>query len=304
MMNSMDGSILAMAGFPHYDPGKLRGVRAARTRNNAISFLYHPGSTFKIILAATALEQNICSPQQQFNSYNGAFNIRDRTIYGDHAYSRLSFEEVIIYSSNIGAAGIGERLGRKRFYEGMKTFGFGRRASIRLPGEENGILHPLKEWSGVSLAYHSHGYELNVTPLQMIGAFNVLASGGFLMQPFVLKEVEGVHLKPPKREKILSAGTTHRMVSIMTEVVNKGTGKKTRIEGLKVAGKTGTTKKIFRNKKNRKYVSSFGGFLPAHNPRITMFVVVDEPKGLFYGGDVAAPLFKSIAQRLLIYLKI
>ncbi|MCP5046853.1 MAG: penicillin-binding protein 2 [bacterium] len=308
VMNSHDGSILAMAGYPHYDPGNLKTVSPSRTRNNAISANYHPGSTFKVVLAATALERNICSPQQAFNCYNGVYQVKDRTIYDEHAYERLSFEEIIIYSSNIGAVQIGKKLGRKRYYQGIKNFGFGSRTDIRLPGEENGILHPLNKWSGVSMAFHSYGYEIGVTPLQMIQAFNVMASGGYRIQPYVLKKIDGVHLKGPQKEKILSDGTVHRMVSIMTDVVNKGTGKKARIEGIQVAGKTGTTKKIIpgknKSKGPRKYVSSFGGFFPAKNPKVTMFVLLDEPKGQFYGGDVAAPLFKSIAEKLSIYLKV
>jgi cell division protein FtsI/penicillin-binding protein 2 len=138
----------------------------------------------------------------------------------------------------------------------------------------------------------------------MARAFNVIASGGGLMQPYILKAIHGVVLKQPETQKILSPGTVLRMRAIMEEVVNQGTGKTTRIDGIPIAGKTGTTKKISRNKNKIKYVSSFGGFFPAKNPRVTIFVVINEPKGLYYGADVAAPLFKSIAERLLIYLKI
>jgi len=303
VMNSQEGSILAMACYPDFDPGLVGRVPVKLTKNNAISFLYHPGSTFKVVLGAMALDWNICSPQRMFNCYNGSYKVKDRVITDDHAYSSLSFEDIIIYSSNIGAVQIGERLGRKRYYKGINRFGFGAQVGLRLPGEENGILHPLAEWSGVSNAFHSYGYEIAVTPMQMIQAFNVLAAGGYKIQPYIVKKIDGVFLKTSTKERILSQGTVHRMTSIMTEVVNRGTGKKTRIEGINVAGKTGTTKKISRNKP-RRYVSSFGGFFPANNPRVTIFVVMDEPQGEFYGGDVAAPLFKSIAERLLIYLKI
>jgi cell division protein FtsI/penicillin-binding protein 2 len=307
VMDSRTGAILAMAGYPDYSPAQLRKTDPAVLKNKAISFIYHPGSTFKVILAATALQNNICSPQQMFNCYNGSYKVLDRTIRDDHAYDRLSFEDVVIYSSNIGAAKISERLGKRRYYDGIRKFGFGSRMGIRLPGEEKGILHPLREWSGVSLPYLSHGYEISVTPLQMIRAFDTIASGGFLLQPHVLKDIDGVLLKKPERKRILSSGTTLRMTEIMKQVVIKGTGKKAQIEGITVAAKTGTTKKIPRRGaivRKVKYVSSFGGFFPARNPRVTMFVVVDEPKGLFYGGDVAAPLYKSIAEKLMFYLKI
>jgi cell division protein FtsI/penicillin-binding protein 2 len=173
-----------------------------------------------------------------------------------------------------------------------------------LPAEEKGILKPLNKWTGVSLQFLADGYEIAVTPLQMARAFNVIASGGYVMQPYLLKKIEGVFLKQKSKVKILTPGTVHRMSSIMTEVVNVGTGKKTRMADIKIAGKTGTTKKIRKNKKRNDYVSSFGGFFPVGNPRVTVFLLIDEPKGLCYGGDVAAPLFKAIAEKLLIYLKI
>lgn len=307
VMDSQTGDILAMACYPTFHPGNVNQVPVLLTRNNAISFQYHPGSTFKIVLASTALEQNICSPQRMFNCYNGSYRVRDEVITDVHAYDRLSFEDIIIYSSNIGAAKIGERLGRKRWYAGICRFGFGQSSGLRLPGEENGILHPLNEWTGVSLAFSSHGYDLAVTPLQMARAFNVLASGGYLIQPQVLKKIDGAFLKGNERQRILSDGTVQRMVSILSEVVDRGTGKKARIEDIVIAGKTGTTKKIpkpGRKVTKRKYIASFGGFLPAKKPRITMFVMIDEPKGVYYGGDVAAPVYKSIAERLMIYLKI
>lgn len=299
--DARDGAVLAMASYPDYRPDRIKYASIDVLRNRGIAYNYHPGSTFKIVLASIALEKNVCSPLREFNCHNGVYKVRKETIYDVHPYSRLTFEGIIIKSSNIGAAKIGERVGRNRLYEGIRTFGFGRRIGLELPAEENGILHPVKTWSGVSVPYLSHGYEIAVTPIQMTRAFNVLASGGFLMKPYVIKKIDGVFLKQPSRERILSASTVHRMRNIMQEVVNTGTGTKSRIDGIKIAGKTGTTKKIGKSKK---YVSSFGGFFPADNPRVTMFVVIEEPKGLYYGGDVAAPLFKSIAERLLIYLRV
>lgn len=304
LMDSQNGAILAMAGFPDYDPAEIIQTDHKIIKNRAISFLYPPGSTFKIILASTALEKNICSPQNIFNCQNGSYKVMDRTIYDDHAYDRLTFDEVVIYSSNIGAAKIGEKLGQKNYFQGIKNFGFGQRIGITLPGEEKGIVNPIDTWSGVSLQYLSFGYEINVTPLQMTRAFNVIASGGYMVEPYIVKEIDGIPVEPPQKRKILSPGTVQRMKTIMMEVVLKGTGKKAQIAGIEIAGKTGTTKKIRRRSDKIKYVSSFGGFFPARNPRVTMFIVIDEPKGSFYGGDVAAPLFKSIAERLLIYLNI
>ncbi len=304
VMDAREGEVLAMANYPIYEPARVKYTSRHLMRNRAISSVYHPGSTFKVILASIALEKNVCYPQQEFNCYNGVYKIKGETIYDVHHYSKLTFEGVIINSSNIGAARIGEKLGKARYFEGINMFGFGRPMGLRLPAEERGLLHPVNTWSGVSVAYLAHGYEIAVTAMQMTRAFNTLASGGYLLTPSIVKKIDGVFTEKKERTRILSPGTVHRMRSIMTEVVANGTGKKTRIEGLRIAGKTGTTKKISRDKTRRKYIASFGGFFPAENPKITMFVVIDEPKGLFYGGDVAAPLYKSIAERLAIYLKV
>lgn len=301
VMDARDGAILAMANYPNFNPADVKYISPKRIKNNAVSFIYHPGSTFKVVLASTALEKNICSPQQKFYCCRGVYQVKDRKVYDDHPYDRLSFEDIIIYSSNIGAAKIGEKLGKKRFYTGIKNFRFGTQTGLRLPGEEKGIFNPLSQWSGVSAAFLAHGYEISVTPVQMLRAFNVIAAAGYLIQPYIVKKIKGVVLKPPEKEKILSPGTVLRMKAIMRQVVEKGTGKSARIEGIPIAAKTGTTKRINREKM---YVSSFGGFFPARNPRITMFVVIDDPRDQYYGGDVAAPLFKSIAEKLMIYLEI
>jgi len=302
ILDVSDGAIIAAASYPNYHPGNIKWSSNDRKRNRAISFLYHPGSTFKIISAATALESRVCSPRQTFDCHNGVYQVKDQVITDVHPHDTLTFEKIIVYSSNIGAAKIGERLGRKRLYEGIKKFGFGTRVGLPLTGEEKGIFNPLNKWTGVSAAFHSYGYEIAVTPLQMARAFNVIASGGYLLEPHVVKKIDGVFLKPKKRQKILSPSTVRQMAAIMMEVVNRGTGKATRIKGIQIAGKTGTTKKIGKSK--GKYVSSFGGFFPANKPAITMFVMVDEPIGLYYGADVAAPLFKAIAKKMMIYLNI
>lgn len=301
VMDARDGAIMAMAGYPTFSPEQVKNTPSLMVKNSAVSFLYHPGSTFKVVLASIALEENVCSPQNEFNCYNGVYKIMDRQITDVHPFSRLSFENIIVHSSNIGAAKIAERLGKTRYYNGIKKFGFGERTGVGLPGEEKGIFKALKQWTGVSLQFIAGGYEIAVTPLQMARAFNVIASGGYLTEPYVLKEIDSNFLKQKPGVKILGPNATQRMTGIMTEVVNAGTAKKTQIAGINIAGKTGTTKLIG---KDRKYISSFGGFFPAENPRVTVFVVIDEPTGDYYGGDVAAPLFKSIAEKLLLYYKI
>lgn len=306
VMDSRNGELLAMASYPNYDPARLRYLKSSSEalRNRAVSFVYEPGSTFKIILAASALKNQICYPQQIFDCMNGKFKYKDRTIYDDHVYKALSFEDIFVHSSNVGSAQIGIRLGKKRYYKAIREFGFGSKTGVMLSGEERGLLRPTSTWSSVAIAYIAHGYGLSVTPLQMTRAFNVVASGGVLHNPRLVSRIGEHEENPNKPVKIINQGTQSRLVSIMKEVVNRGTGKKTFIPGMEVAGKTGTAKKVVNRKYRRVYVASFGGFFPASNPRVTIFAVIDEPKGKKYGGDVAAPLFKTIAEKLAIYLRI
>jgi cell division protein FtsI (penicillin-binding protein 3) len=300
VINSADASILAMASYPDYCPEEIWRTPAEALKNKAISFLYNPGSTFKIVLAAAALENRVCVLGEMFNCYNGVYVVKDRQITDVHPFDRLSFEDIFIQSSNIGAARIGQRLGGEKYFQTIQKFGFGRRTGIMLPAEENGILSPPAKWSGVSLAFLSHGYEISVTPLQMAMAFNVLASGGYWIQPKILLNSDSVN----QGQKILSSLSQQPLSAILTEVVNRGTGMKAGIQGIEIAGKTGTSRKVKAGKYASSYVSSFGGFFPAANPQVTVFVMIDEPQGIYYGGDVAAPLFKSIAAKIMLYLKI
>jgi len=300
VMNSTDASILAMASYPDYDPEEIWRTPAAALKNKAISFLYDPGSTFKIVLAAAALENRVCALDEMFNCSNGVYAIRDRQITDVHPFDQLSFADIFVQSSNIGAARIGQRLGGEKYFQAIRDFGFGRRSRILLPAEENGILNSPEKWSGVSLAFLSHGYEISVTPLQMAMAFNVLASGGYLRQPKILLA------RGPEDggRKILSSLSQQPLTAILTAVVDRGTGKKAAIRGIEIAGKTGTARKVKAGKYASSYVSSFGGFFPAGDPQVTIFVMIDEPLGMYYGGDVAAPLFRSSAEKIMRYLRI
>jgi cell division protein FtsI (penicillin-binding protein 3) len=300
VVNSVDGQVLAMASYPDYNPQEIWRAPAHALKNKAISFLYDPGSTFKIVLAAAALENRICAPGEMFNCYQGVYAIKDRVITDVHPFARLSFADIFIQSSNIGAARIGQRLGGDKYFQAIRKFGFGSRTGIQLPAEETGILNPPAEWSGVSLAYLSHGYEISVTPLQMAMAFNALASGGYRLRPKIL-----LGFDPPSAEqKILSHLSQQPLTEILTAVVDKGTGKKAAIEGIAIAGKTGTAHKVKSGKYASSYVSSFGGFFPAAHPQVTVFVMIDEPQGMHYGGDVAAPLFKLVAAKIMLYLRL
>ena len=300
VMNSVDAQILAMASYPDYCPEEIWRTPAPVLKNKAISFLYDPGSTFKIVLAAAALENHACSLGEIFDCHNGVYMVKNRQITDVHPYDRLSFEDIFIHSSNIGAAQIGQRLGGEKYFQTIEKFGFGRRTGIMLPAEESGILNPPAKWSGLSLAFLSFGYEISVTPLQMAMAFNVLASGGYWIQPKILLNTDSAN----QGQKILSPLSQQTLTAILTAVVDRGTGKKAGIQGIEIAGKTGTARKVKAGRYVSSYVSSFGGFFPAGNPQVTIFVMIDEPLGMYYGGDVAAPLFKSIAAKIMLYLKL
>ncbi len=304
VLDALDSSVLAMASYPFYQPDRLSSTSPKILKNKAISFLYEPGSTFKVILASSALEKKVCYPQQIFDCYDGIFEIGDRKIFDVKGFGKMTFEDIIVHSSNIGAARIGLRLGKDRYHQFIEAFGFGKKLGISLPAEEKGIFHPVKDWNQVTVAFHSDGYGIAVTPLQMAAAFNVIASGGYLISPTIVKSstVRGAGTLAATR--VLSSSTVHKLTTILTEVVKRGTGKKAKINGIDIAGKTGTAQKLKHGKFQKIYVSSFGGFFPASRPRLTMLVVIDEPVGLYYGGDVAAPLFRSIAEKIMIYLKI
>jgi len=304
VMDSNDGSILAMASYPYYNPSNIKYTKPSVVKNNAVSFLYYPGSTFKVILAASALKRGVCNLGKMINCYNGSFSINSLKITDDHPHSELSFRDVIIYSSNIGAAQIGMKIGDSRLYNDINKFGIGVPLEIRLPAKEKGILNPLNRWDKYSAAYISHGYEVYVTPIQMIRAFNVIASGGFMVEPRILNSVDGIVFEKIHKERIISESIASDIRDVMIDVVKQGTGKKAFINGVDIAGKTGTAKKYKRNKFIDMYVSSFGGFFPAKKPEVTMFVVINEPKGSFYGGDVAAPLFKKIAEKIIVLREI
>jgi cell division protein FtsI (penicillin-binding protein 3) len=304
VMDSRNGQVLAMASNPGYEPEAIWNTPQAVLKNKAISFLYDPGSTFKIVLAASALENRACGRQETFDCHNGVYAVRDRQIIDVHPFARLSFDDIIVQSSNIGAAQVGMRLGGDRYFQTIGRFGFGRRTGIRLPAEENGILNPPHKWSGVSLAFLSFGYEIAVTPLQMAAAFNVPASGGHFIRPQILRDGAAAGALAATRERVLSAGSSEQLAEIMAAVVSRGTGRKAAIDGLEIAGKTGTAHKIKTGRYAGSYVSSFGGFFPVRDPRVTMFVMIDEPEGLYFGGDVAAPVFKAIAEKIMLYLGI
>ncbi len=314
MMDPLTGEILALANRPAYDPNTPGKVSGFEKRNRAITDCYEPGSTFKVVIGLGSLEEKIVKPDTLFDVSKGGINIAGRTIHDVHRYGVLQFKEVIQKSSNVGSIMVGMRLGPERLYKYAKLLGFGEKTGIDLPGEISGWIRPPERWSGTSLGAIPIGQEVAVTPLQVLRAYATVANGGFLVRPHIVSEIISPDGKvlfsfgEKDRRRIISQATAETFKDILKGVVYEGgTGKRASVNGNEVAGKTGTAQLIDPRTKRyskEKFVSSFVGFVPADNPKLALIVVVYEPKGQNYGGVVAAPVFKDIAEQALSYLNI
>jgi cell division protein FtsI (penicillin-binding protein 3) len=311
VMDPKTGAVLAMALSPKFDPNAMSGMSADRWRNRIITDAYEPGSTMKVIVAAAALEERVMRPDSLIYGENGRIEIA-RTVIHDHEKSGwMTFAEVIQKSSNIGAAKIAMQLEEVRLYRYIKAFGFGEKSDIDLPGEMAGLTKEPKDWGRRSLASIAMGQEIGVTPLQLVTAISAVANGGWLMKPYVVSEIRdaGGHLvarmEPHVRRQPISTATARTLTDILEGVVTNGTGRKAAVPGYRVAGKTGTAQKI--DPRTGAYsssllIGSFVGYVPAEDPRLAIVVVIDEPKAEAWGGVVAAPVFRRIAEQVLPYL--
>ncbi len=305
------GEILAMASSPGYDPNDFSRAHPEEKRNRAIQYNFEPGSTFKIVTAAAAREFGLVDFRDTFDCSNGSIRVAGWTISDHKKMGVLNFSEVVIHSSNVGTAMVGQRIGPENLYRAIKAFRFGEKTGVELPGEEAGIFHPLPKWSGSSLASQSIGYGISVTAIQLLQAMNIFANNGLLVPLHVARETfdfsPSLQATLSAGEKVISEKTASDLIEkVLEKVVLEGTGQAARVEGFAVAGKTGTAQKIDQATgaySARKHLASFVGFVPARKPFLSMIVVIDEPKtGLHYGGQVAAPVFQEIARRVLLYL--
>jgi cell division protein FtsI (penicillin-binding protein 3) len=314
MMDPFTGEILALANRPSYNPNSPGSVSSSDRRNRAVTDCYEPGSTFKIIIGVASLEEKVAKQDTLFDVSKGSIDAGGKIIRDVHKYGILTFKEVIQKSSNVGSITIGMKLGKERIYKYAKLLGIGEKTGIDLPGEVSGWIRPPEKWSGTSIGAIPIGQEVAVTPLQMLRAYSAIANGGFLVRPHIVSEIISPDsqvlssLRDKEKKQILSSKTAETFKDILKSVVEEGgTGRSASIEGDEVAGKTGTAQIINPKTKRyskEKYVSSFVGFVPADNPRLAIIVVIYEPKGQIYGGVVAAPVFRDIANQALSYLNI
>lgn len=312
MVRPRTGEILAMATLPTFDPNHPGGSPLDTLRNRIIADQAEPGSTFKIVVVSAALNENLIRLTDQFDCERGKFFYAGRILHDHGSYGLLDVETIISRSSNIGAAKIGIRLGENSLYQYMRNFGFGSQTGIPLPGEARGTVHPVKNWSKVSIAQIPMGHGVAVTPLQMVMAMSAIANNGKLMRPMLVDRLEDdegrvvVRYQPQPVRQVISEAAARETISALKAVIAAaGTGNKARLDNYTVAGKTGTAQKIVNGLySNTRHFSSFIGFFPADNPEVCISVVMDEPKGEDYGSKTAAPVFRNIAERAAHYLNV
>jgi cell division protein FtsI (penicillin-binding protein 3) len=315
VMNPNTGEILAMANWPRFNPNVASEVPAESRMNRAVSALYEPGSTFKLITLAAAFDQDITRPSEVFDCENGAIYIAGHRIRDHKPFGLLNVADILAQSSDVGAIKIAVRLGAPRFYEYIRAFGFGTPTGVDLPGESKGLLHRLENWTAISIGSVSMGQEIGVTPIQLITAVSAIANGGLLIKPHVVQQIKrgeqvlptpaGLSATEPKR--VIRPETAATLRRLMEGVVLNGTGKLGRLDGWTAAGKTGSAQKI--DPATGRYsptqlIASFTGFAPISNPAVSILVSLDSPVGLHEGGQVAAPVFKRVAEQVLAYLDV
>ena len=309
VLDPRDSEVLAMANWPRIDANDPGAAPAYAAQNRAVGATYEPGSTFKAVTVAGALEENVVKPDTKF-VLPPQIQVADRTIGESHARGteQLSTAQILAQSSNVGAITIGLREGRQRFDKWVRRFGFGQPTGVDLPGEERGIVLPVDKYSGSSMGNLPIGQGIAVTPMQMAQAYAAIANGGILRRPQVVRRIKGEPVPTPKGRRIVSTKTALQLRTMLEGAFAPGgTASEVSIPGYKLAGKTGTANKIDPKTgeySQSAYVASFIGFAPALHPRLLIAVMVDEPHGAIYGGTVAAPAFGQIASFALPYLRI
>lgn len=310
VMEPSTGKILALANYPAYNLNEFSEVPKDVIKNNAISSVFEPGSVFKVVTASAALNEGKVELGDKFDCEMGEYVVGGRILHDYHSYGTLSFVDVIAKSSNIGTVKVAQRLGEKKLYDYVQRFGFGQETGVDLPGELGGISRPPEVWSRSDITTIPIGQGIAVTPLQLASAISVIANGGYLMKPYIVERIttwDGEvqkEFEPVTRRKVLEEETCTKMKGILRKVVTDGTGKKASSKTFETCGKTGTAQMVSPEGGYYpdKYYATFIGFAPMDAPKVSIIVTVRDPHPIHFGGSVAAPAFREIAERALQYL--
>jgi len=307
VLDPRSGEILALANAPTFDPNRVSDAKPETRSNWALQNIYEPGSTFKIVAFSAALENKLVRVYERIDCQMGAIIVAGRVVHDHKKFGVLTIPEALAKSSNVAAIKLGIRVGDPTMYEYIRRYGFGSKTGIELPGETNGILRRVERWQPSSIGSIAIGQEIGVTPVQMVSAFGALANDGVRVAPHLIREVRDaggnvVYRAQPDQRRVISAETAIALRGMLEGVTLNGTAKKAQLDGYSAAGKTGTAQKIDPKTKAysaTKFVGSFVGFAPVSNPQVVIIVVIDEPAGAYHGGDVAAPVFRAVAEQVL-----
>src|SRR5438270_6845560 len=314
--NPHTGEVLALANWPTFKPNIFNKVNPQALKNRAVSDIYEPGSTFKVVTLAAALEEKITDPDEVVDCQMGSIVVNGLRIHDHHPYAGITVAQILEHSSDVGAIKIALRLGEERFDRYIRNFGFGSQTKIELPGETRGMTKPVSRWSKVSIGAISMGQEIGVSPVQLASMVSTIANDGVFVAPRIVAGTtpprstpQLIEFHPPLGRRVISPLTAAQMKHMMEGVVLRGTGKRAILDGYTSAGKTGTAQKIDASGRysHRQHIASFGGFAPVNNPAVTVLVVLDSPAGGYPkdgGGEAAAPVFARIAQQVLAYMNV
>ncbi|MGH9805095.1 MAG: penicillin-binding protein [Candidatus Acidiferrales bacterium] len=311
VQDTRTGEILALANRPTFNPNLPTAVPASSHVNQAVTLAYEPGSTFKVVTIAAALEERVTNPREVIDCQQGAIYIAGHRIRDHKPFGHLTLQEVMQESSDVGAIKVGLRLGNEKMYEHIRRWRFGRATGIELPAESRGMLRPAGNWSRISIGAVSMGQEVAITSLQLISAISTIGNGGAWVQPHVVREIirgeSREQVSPQRRERIIPEEVAEELRTMLTRVVTLGTGRTAQPAGYSAAGKTGTAQKIDSSGRysSSEFIASFAGFAPAQAPIVSVAVVLDSPRGRqYHGGEVAAPVFAKVTERVLAYLNV
>jgi cell division protein FtsI (penicillin-binding protein 3) len=307
VLDPRSGEILALANAPTFDPNRVADAKPETRSNWALQNIYEPGSTFKVVAFSAALEKHLVKADDRIDCQMGAITVAGRVVHDHSRFGTLTIAEALAKSSNVAAIKLGVRVGDPTMYDYIRRFGFGSRTGIELPGETAGLLRKVERWQPSSIGSIAIGQEVGVTPVQMVAAFGALANDGVRIAPHLIREVRNadgtvVYRAQPEQRRVISSETAIAIRGMLEGVTLRGTAKAAQLDGYSAAGKTGTAQKIdpkTRAYSATKHVASFVGFAPVSNPQVVIIVVMDEPAGAYHGGDVAAPVFREVAELIL-----